>query len=87
MGYVSTLMRIQLAFEKAGIRFLDNEPGGRDRGAAQRAVKGTKRRLRGDPAECHWRLLSGFLGAIGVYNNGDSKAHHRRGNPVFHAPG
>ena len=28
MGYVSTLMRIQSAFEKAGIRFLDNEPGG-----------------------------------------------------------
>jgi hypothetical protein len=27
MGYVSTLMRIQLAFEKAGISFLDNEPG------------------------------------------------------------
>jgi hypothetical protein len=28
MGYVSTLMSIQSAFEKAGIRFLDNEPGG-----------------------------------------------------------
>jgi hypothetical protein len=27
MGYVSTLMSIQSAFEKAGIRFLDNEPG------------------------------------------------------------
>ena len=28
MGYVSTLMSIQSAFESAGIRFLDNEPGG-----------------------------------------------------------
>ena len=28
MGYVSTLMRIQSAFEKAGIRFLDNDSGG-----------------------------------------------------------
>jgi hypothetical protein len=28
MGYVSTLMLIQLAFEKAGTSFLDNEPGG-----------------------------------------------------------
>lgn len=28
MGYVSTLMSIQSAFEQAGIRFLDNEPGG-----------------------------------------------------------
>ena len=28
MGYVSTLMRFQSAFEKAGIRFLDNESGG-----------------------------------------------------------
>jgi transcriptional regulator with XRE-family HTH domain len=28
MGYVSTLMSIQSAFETAGIRFLDNEPGG-----------------------------------------------------------
>jgi transcriptional regulator with XRE-family HTH domain len=28
MGYVSTLMSIQSAFEKAGVRFLDNEPGG-----------------------------------------------------------
>ena len=28
MDYVSTLMRIQSAFENAGIRFLDNEPGG-----------------------------------------------------------
>ena len=28
MGYVSTPMRIQSAFENAGIRFLDNEPGG-----------------------------------------------------------
>jgi hypothetical protein len=27
-GYVSTLMGIQAAFEQAGIRFLDNEPGG-----------------------------------------------------------
>jgi transcriptional regulator with XRE-family HTH domain len=27
-GYVSTLMRIQASFEQAGIRFLDNEPGG-----------------------------------------------------------
>jgi len=27
-GYVSTLMRIQSALEQAGIRFLDNEPGG-----------------------------------------------------------
>jgi hypothetical protein len=26
--YVSTLMRIQSAFEQAGIRFLDNEPCG-----------------------------------------------------------
>ena len=36
MGYVSTLMGIQSAFEKAGIHFLDNEPGGWDRGSAQR---------------------------------------------------
>ena len=28
MGYVSTLMRIQSAFENAGIRFLDNDAGG-----------------------------------------------------------
>jgi transcriptional regulator with XRE-family HTH domain len=28
MGYVSTLMRVQSALESAGIRFLDNEPGG-----------------------------------------------------------
>ena len=28
MGYVSTLMRIQSAFEKAGIHFLDNDSGG-----------------------------------------------------------
>jgi len=28
MGYVSTLMSIQSAFEKAGILFLDSEPGG-----------------------------------------------------------
>ena len=28
MGYVSTLMRIQSAFEEAGIRFLDNDAGG-----------------------------------------------------------
>ena len=28
MGYVSTLMRIQAALEKAGIRFLDNDAGG-----------------------------------------------------------
>jgi transcriptional regulator with XRE-family HTH domain len=28
MGYVSTLMRIQSAFEEAGIRFLDNDPEG-----------------------------------------------------------
>jgi len=27
MGYVSTPLRIQSAFEKAWIRFLDNEPG------------------------------------------------------------
>ena len=27
-AYVSTLMRIQSAFEKAGIRFLDNDSGG-----------------------------------------------------------
>jgi hypothetical protein len=27
-GYVSTLMRIQSALEKAGIRFLDNDAGG-----------------------------------------------------------
>jgi hypothetical protein len=28
MGYVSTLMSIQSAFEQAEIRFLDNETGG-----------------------------------------------------------
>jgi transcriptional regulator with XRE-family HTH domain len=28
MGYVSTLMSIQSAFENAGIRFLDNEAAG-----------------------------------------------------------
>ncbi len=28
MGYVSTLMRIQSAFEKAGIRFIDNDAAG-----------------------------------------------------------
>ena len=28
MGYVSTLMRIQAAFEQAGIRFLDKDPDG-----------------------------------------------------------
>jgi hypothetical protein len=28
MGYASTLMRIQLAFEEAGIRFLGNDLGG-----------------------------------------------------------
>jgi transcriptional regulator with XRE-family HTH domain len=28
MGYVSTLISIQSALENAGIRFLDNEPGG-----------------------------------------------------------
>lgn len=28
MGYVSTLMRIQSAFEKAGILFLDDDAGG-----------------------------------------------------------
>jgi predicted transcriptional regulator len=28
MGYVSTLMRIQSAFEQAGVRFLDNDAGG-----------------------------------------------------------
>jgi hypothetical protein len=28
MSYVSTLMRIQPAFEQAGIRFLDNDAGG-----------------------------------------------------------
>jgi hypothetical protein len=28
MGYVSTLMSVQSAFEQAGIRFVDNEPGG-----------------------------------------------------------
>jgi transcriptional regulator with XRE-family HTH domain len=28
MGYVSTLMRIQSAFENAGVRFLDNDAGG-----------------------------------------------------------
>ena len=28
MGYVSTLMGIQSAFEQAGIRFLDNDAGG-----------------------------------------------------------
>jgi hypothetical protein len=28
MGYLSTLMRIQSAFEGAGIRFLDNDAGG-----------------------------------------------------------
>jgi DNA-binding XRE family transcriptional regulator len=28
MAHVSTLMRIQSAFEKAGIRFLDNDAGG-----------------------------------------------------------
>jgi len=28
MGYVSTLMRIQSAFEKAGILFLDNDAAG-----------------------------------------------------------
>jgi Helix-turn-helix len=27
-GYVSTLMRIQSAFEQAGVRFLDNDAGG-----------------------------------------------------------
>ena len=27
MGYVSTLMRIQSAFEQAGVRFLDNDAG------------------------------------------------------------
>jgi predicted transcriptional regulator len=27
MGYVSTLIRIQSAFENAGIRFLDNDAG------------------------------------------------------------
>jgi predicted transcriptional regulator len=27
-GYVSTLVRIQTAFEQAGIRFLDNDVGG-----------------------------------------------------------
>ena len=27
MRYVSTLLRIQSAFEQAGIRFLDNESG------------------------------------------------------------
>ena len=28
MGYVSTLMSIQSAFESTGIRFLDHEAGG-----------------------------------------------------------
>ena len=28
MAYVSTLMRIQSAFERAGVRFIDNDPGG-----------------------------------------------------------
>lgn len=28
MGYVSTLMRIQSAFENAGIHFLDDDAGG-----------------------------------------------------------
>jgi hypothetical protein len=28
MGYVSTLMRIESAFEKAGIRFIDNDAAG-----------------------------------------------------------
>ena len=28
MAYVSTLMRIQSAFEKVGIRFLENDAGG-----------------------------------------------------------
>ena len=28
MGYVSTLMRIQSAFESAGIRFFDSDAGG-----------------------------------------------------------
>jgi hypothetical protein len=28
VGYVSTLMRIQSAFENAGVRFLDNDAGG-----------------------------------------------------------
>jgi hypothetical protein len=28
MGYVSTLISIQSAFENAGIRFLDNDVGG-----------------------------------------------------------
>jgi transcriptional regulator with XRE-family HTH domain len=28
MGYISTLMRIQSAFENAGVRFLDNDAGG-----------------------------------------------------------
>ena len=28
MGYVSTLMRVQSAFEQAGIRFLDNDTEG-----------------------------------------------------------
>jgi hypothetical protein len=28
MDYVSTLMRIQSAFEQAGVRFLDNDSGG-----------------------------------------------------------
>lgn len=38
MGYVSTLMSIQSAFEKAGIRFLDNEAGG---GIGVRLIKPT----------------------------------------------
>ena len=29
LGYVSTLMRVQSAFEDAGIRLLDNDSGGR----------------------------------------------------------
>ena len=28
MGYVSTLMRLQSAFERAGIRFIDNDAAG-----------------------------------------------------------
>jgi hypothetical protein len=37
VGYVSTLMRIQSAFEQAGILFLDDEAGGNWRAAAEEA--------------------------------------------------
>jgi hypothetical protein len=63
MGYVPTLMRIQSAFENAGIGFLDNEPRG---GIGVRelfrpsghVICGRQPMVRNCPMACYGRSLS-----------------------------